>query len=145
MAAAPDRKERIGKEYIGVGVGGVIVQDNKVLLLLRAKAPEKGKWSIPGGTVEIFETVEEALLREIKEELGVEGRIIASLGVTDHILPKEGVHWIAPRFLIGLHGEPMNREPDKHEAIQWWPLDDLPEKITQTTQKAIAAYNSLKH
>lgn len=126
-----------GRDYIGVGVGAVILRDNRVLLLLRRKAPEADCWSIPGGKVEFGETTEEAVLREVLEELGVEGKITAPLGVTNQILPKEGIHYIAPRYLVTIIGEPVNVEEDKHADMRWFPLDALPENVTMTTRMAL--------
>lgn len=134
------KKLKPGKDYIGVGVGAVILRDNKILLLLRKKAPESGCWTIPGGKVEFGETVEEAILREVKEEINAEGKIIAPLGVTNHILKEEGTHFVSPRFLVELLEEPENMEPESHEAMKWFPIDDLPENVTMTTQKALAAF-----
>lgn len=129
-----------GKDYIGVGVGAVILRDNKILLLLRNKAPESGCWTIPGGNVEFGETVEEAILRELQEEIGTEGRILAPLGVTNHILKEEGIHYVSPRFLVTIIGEPQNMEPHSHSDMKWFPVEDLPENVTMTTQKALAAF-----
>jgi mutator protein MutT len=131
---------KAGKDYIGVGVGAVILRDDEILLLLRKKAPEAGSWTIPGGKVEFGETVEQAILREVKEEIGVDGRVIAPLGVTDHILIEEHSHWVSQRFLVELIGEPQNMEPQSHEEMRWFPISELPDNVTLTTQKALAAF-----
>lgn len=135
-----NRNLKPGKDYIGVGVGAVILKDKKILLLLRKKSPESGCWTIPGGKVEFGETVEEAILREVKEEINAEGKIIAPLGVTNHILKEEGTHFVSPRFLVELLEEPRNMEPESHEDMKWFPIDNLPENVTMTTQKALAAF-----
>jgi 8-oxo-dGTP diphosphatase len=128
-----------GKDYIGVGVGAIIFNENKeILLLLRKRPPEAGYWSIPGGKVELFETIEDTIKREVKEELNVETEIIELMGVTNHIVLEEGVHWVAPTFLVRiLSGHIKNMEPEKHQDIKWFPVANLPENITITTQKAI--------
>ena len=60
---------QIGKDYIGVGCGAFILNENNELLLQqRNRTPEKGYWSIPGGRLDMFETFEQAVKREIKEE-----------------------------------------------------------------------------
>ena len=135
---------RPGRDYIGVGVGGVIIRDGMILLVLRKRPPECGFWSIPGGKVEFGETVEEALLREIQEELGVEAHILAPLGVTNHILKNEGVHFVAPRFLVSIIGDPKNQDPEAHSALDWFPIDMVPENTTITTRAAIAAFQTYK-
>lgn len=131
-----------GKDYIGVGCGAFIINDKGELLLqLRNKAPEKEYWSIPGGRVELFETFEEAVKREVKEETGVEVEIISLLGICDHIIKNEERHWVSPSYLCKIvEGEPQILEPTKHLDIKWFSLDKLPEKITITTQDAIRNY-----
>ena len=54
-----------------VAVGAVVMKDNKVLLVKRNKAPQKGLWAIPGGSVELGETLQAAAEREIREETGL--------------------------------------------------------------------------
>jgi 8-oxo-dGTP diphosphatase len=54
-----------------VGVGGVVIHRGRVLLVLRAREPLKGRWSIPGGLVELGEELERAVARELKEETGL--------------------------------------------------------------------------
>jgi len=55
-----------------VGVGGIVLKGDKVLLVKRGKQPGYGKWSIPGGMVELGETLQEAIQREIREECSIE-------------------------------------------------------------------------
>lgn len=59
----------------------VVYRDNKVLLVKRGRKPFKGRWVFPGGFVEYGETVEEASVREVKEETGVDVRLAEILGV----------------------------------------------------------------
>ena len=54
-----------------VAVGAVVIDDDRILLVRRAKAPSEGEWAIPGGSVELGETLQQAVEREIKEETGV--------------------------------------------------------------------------
>jgi 8-oxo-dGTP diphosphatase len=54
-----------------VGVGGVVLIDGRVVLIRRGKEPLRGRWVIPGGTVELGETLQEALVREMLEETGI--------------------------------------------------------------------------
>ncbi len=136
----------IGKDYIGVGCGAFIINDkNELLLQQRNKTPEKGYWSIPGGKVEMFETLHQAVKREVKEETGVEIEIIDLLGVCDHIVPNEKVHWISPTFLCRIvKGEPKIMEPTKHIDMRWFSLEQLPENLTITTQNALNCYKKYK-
>ncbi len=78
---------KIGKDYIGVGVGAFIVNEkNELLLQKRAVPAEKDHWCIPGGRVEMFETLEETVIREAKEETDLDVKIISIMGVCNHII-----------------------------------------------------------
>lgn len=130
-----------GKDFIGVGVGAVIVnEENEVLLLRRIKAPESGCWTIPGGTVEFGERIEDTLIREIKEELGVDCEIVHLLGVTNHIVPEEKTHWVSPCFLVEINGVPENKEPHSHSDINWFAIEELPQNPTMTAVAALSNY-----
>jgi 8-oxo-dGTP diphosphatase len=68
-----------------VGVGGVVVREGKVLLIRRGKEPLFGRWVVPGGTVELGETLESALVREMEEETGLRVEPLEVLTVFDRI------------------------------------------------------------
>jgi 8-oxo-dGTP diphosphatase len=54
-----------------VGVGAVVIHQGRVLLIRRGKEPLRGRWVVPGGTVELGETLEAAIVREVREETGL--------------------------------------------------------------------------
>lgn len=139
---------KAGKDIIGVGCGALIVNDkNQTLLLLRGTKSknEAGFWNQPGGAVEFSEKIEDAVKREIKEELNVEIKIIKFLSFTDQILKAEGQHWVALSFLAKIEkGQPKIMEPEKIAQIKWFDLDHLPEKLAQTTRDSIKAYQEKK-
>lgn len=128
-------KEKIPK----VGVGAVILdENNRILLVLRKKSPEAGCWSLPGGKVEYMETVENAVIREINEELGIDIVIERLLCVTNHIIQSENVHWVAPTFVAHIvNGKVQNKEPHALQEVQWFPIDDIPDNSTLTTEYAL--------
>lgn len=66
----PDSREYPSRPICGVGV--VVRRDDEVLLIQRGNPPRRGDWSIPGGVVELGETLREAARREIREECGIE-------------------------------------------------------------------------
>jgi ADP-ribose pyrophosphatase len=140
---------KIGKDYIGVGGGVLILNDNQeILLLKRGKnvRNEAGWWCKPGGTVEYGETVLEAMKREIKEEVNLDIDVWGVLPNTDHILKEEKQHWLAVNFLAhACGGELKNMEPDKCDEVKWFALDDLPEKLTQTTREPVQNYLDEKY
>lgn len=124
-----------------VGAGVLVTNGKaKVLLTLHKCAPEAGRWSLVGSKVEFMERLEDAAQRETLEESGLEVELIRLLCVTDHLLPDEGDHWVAPAYharIIG--GRLRNLEPDKTEAIRSISLDALPDKLTLTAQSAPTA------
>jgi len=68
-----------------VGVGGVVIEDGRTLLIRRGSEPLRGQWSIPGGTLELGESLEAGVARELLEETGLEVRIVDLIEVFDRI------------------------------------------------------------
>ncbi len=58
-----------------VGVGAVVVRDGKALIVKRAHEPRKGEWSLPGGLLDLGESLTDAVRREVKEETGLDGEL----------------------------------------------------------------------
>ncbi|HSC45501.1 MAG TPA: NUDIX domain-containing protein [Candidatus Acidoferrum sp.] len=125
-----------------VGVGVMVVDDERrVLLTLRRRAPEAGCWSILGGKLDYLEKLSECAVREAREEAGVEVELLRLLCVTDHLLPEEGQHWIAPAYLgrvVG--GDAKNCEPEKTEEVKWFAINEVPENLTITARNAIRTF-----
>jgi 8-oxo-dGTP diphosphatase len=71
------------------GVGAVVFKEWKILTIKRSKEPSKGKWSIPGGRIELGETAYEAARREVKEECSIEVEIERVLDSVDNIIQEE--------------------------------------------------------
>ncbi len=67
-------------------VSAVVIRDGRVLMIKRANEPNKGKWSIPGGRLELGETTFEAARREVTEECGIEIKIVRLLNVASTII-----------------------------------------------------------
>ena len=130
-----------GKDYIGVGCGAHILNDKKQILLMKRNSNCRNKvgyWGVPGGSINLFEKVEDGLKREIKEEVGIDIEIITLISFTDDIILDENQHWVSPQFLCKIiAGEIQNLEPHKCDDIQWFDLDKLPEKLMNTTKEGI--------
>ncbi len=133
-----------GIDYIGVGVGALIVDDQGRFFLARrgAKAKnERGRWEFPGGAVERGERLADALRREIREEYGIETEVGELLDVVDHILPEEGQHWASPAYLCRIvSGTPVILEPDKCAEIGWFAPADVPRDLTVISRENLTNY-----
>ena len=113
-----------------VGVGGVIVDNGKVLLVRRRYEPLKGHWSLPGGMVEIGETLEAALTRELLEETGLAVDVGPVIEVFDRITPDEDhrirYHFVLIDYLCWTGGGALRAGSDVDAAI-WADPDNLAE------------------
>lgn len=70
-----------------VGVGGVIIENGRALLIRRGSEPLRGEWSIPGGTLELGESLQQGVARELREETGLVVRVLDLIEVFDRIFP----------------------------------------------------------
>ena len=132
-------------ERPSVGVGGVLIREGRVLLIRRGKEPLRGRWVIPGGTVELGETLEQALVREMAEETGLEVTAGELLTVFDRIQREEGevrYHYVIVDFLCSyVAGEA--RAASDADAVAWvarrdLPAYDLPLKALEVVKDAFA-------
>jgi 8-oxo-dGTP diphosphatase len=69
-----------------VGVGGVVIDYGRALLIRRASEPLRGEWSIPGGMLELGETLEQGVARELLEETGLQVRVLELIEVFERIV-----------------------------------------------------------
>ena len=101
--------------------------DLKVLLIERALAPFKGRWALPGGFVEMSETLEGAARRELKEETGIERVFLEQLYTFGevHRDPRERIVTVAYYALVKLSDHAIAAATDASRAA-WFPVDDLP-------------------
>jgi 8-oxo-dGTP diphosphatase len=127
--------------YPRIGVGAVILDDCKrILLVLRKRNPESGKWSIPGGKVELYEPLEQTIVREVKEEVGLHVSVDKLLCIAQTVDERQGWHWVSPIFTVHIAGGKVeNLEPDTIEEVGWFALDQLPENLASFTIPAIHA------
>jgi 8-oxo-dGTP diphosphatase len=98
-------KQGFSREYPKrpmVGVGGVVIEDGRALLIRRGSEPLRGEWSIPGGTLELGETLEQGVARELLEETGLQVSVIELIEVFDRIYldstAESGPETKTPRF-----------------------------------------------
>jgi ADP-ribose pyrophosphatase YjhB (NUDIX family) len=128
-----------------VGVGGVVVRDGRALLIRRGKEPLYGRWTVPGGTVELGESLEEALVREMEEETGLRVEPLALLTVFDRI-EREGRrvvrHYVIVDYLCRWRSGEARAGSDALD-VAWasaeeLPRYDLPAKALEVVRDALA-------
>ena len=116
-------------EHPLIGVGAIIIEAGRVVLVKRAHPPIQGQWSIPGGVLEIGETVRQAALREAREETGLIVEPGELLGVYDRILrdPEHRVqyHYVLIDFLCRRVAGQLQAASDAAE-VRWFRREDLP-------------------
>lgn len=114
--------------FPAVAVGAVIFHDNKVLLVKRSKAPAKGQWAIPGGKVKPGEEIHQALIREIKEETGLEikvGEVVYVFDVIEKNRTSEILfHYIIIDYLCEYIGGDLKAGDDALDA-RFFLADDI--------------------
>jgi ADP-ribose pyrophosphatase YjhB (NUDIX family) len=120
-----------------VGVGAIIIEDARVLLVKRAHPPLQAQWSIPGGVLEVGELIREAAVREAREETGLIVEPEDLLGVYDRILrnPEERVqyHYVLIDFLCRRVGGELLAASDAAE-VRWFAREELaPLKLAEDT------------
>jgi 8-oxo-dGTP diphosphatase len=111
-----------------VGVGAVIVQNNRVLLIRRGHAPLLGEWSLPGGVLECGETLREATTREAREETGLVVETSVLLGVYERVVRSDDgrvrYHYVLIDFLCGVSGGNLSAGSDAAD-VRWFTREEL--------------------
>jgi len=145
MTDAPRADRRQYPERPIVGVGAVIVNAGKVLLVKRRYEPLAGHWSIPGGTLELGETLEAGLVREMREETGLEIQVGPVIEVFDRIIldPERRVryHFVLVDYLCWPIGGVLQAGSDVDAAVLVNPAEldvyDLTEKARAVIARAL--------
>lgn len=110
-----------------VGIGAVIVQDGKILLVKRASEPDKGKWSVPGGLVELSEKLEKTVIREVKEETNLDVEVVRLIDAVDNIVldlnRKLRFHFVILDYLTELKGGSLQSSSDVTDA-KWVRIEE---------------------
>ena len=111
-----------------IGVGALIVENGRVVLIKRGKAPLLGEWSIPGGMLELGETLRQGAEREALEETGLVVRATELLGVFDRVVPDaEGnivYHYVLIDFLCERISGDLRAGADAADA-RWFTPDEV--------------------
>ncbi|OGP51394.1 MAG: hypothetical protein A2Y79_03750 [Deltaproteobacteria bacterium RBG_13_43_22] len=124
-----------------VGVGGVVFQGDKVLLVKRGKEPGLGRWSIPGGAVDVGESVKSALQREIEEETGLLVEVLDLVEIFERIIPDaQGrilYHYVLLDYWCGVKGGKLTAQSDADD-VGFFPVVSLKTiNLPRETEKVI--------
>jgi 8-oxo-dGTP diphosphatase len=124
-----------------VGVGAIIIEDARVVLVRRAHPPLQAEWSIPGGVLEVGELVRDAAVREAREETGLTVEPGELLGVFDRVLRDPGqrvqYHYVLIDFLCRRVAGDLAAASDAAE-VGWFRQQELPAlKLAKDTMEVI--------
>ncbi len=125
-----------GIDYIGLTVV-FCCYDGKGKFLLQQRGvkcrDEQGFWEFGGGQIEFGETVEAAVLREMREEIGVSGSVIEALPPLSLLREDKGIkkHWLLFPFIILVDPKDVvvNEPPEKIAAVDWFRWEDFPQPL----------------
>ena len=127
-----------------VAVGAVILDGNRVLLVQRGQEPLKGEWSLPGGAVEIGETLEAALAREVREETSLDvvvGPVVEVLdSIRRDVAGRAEYHYVIVDYACRVRGGMSVAATCGTDAadVRWVPLDELERyRVTDTAVAVI--------
>ncbi len=111
-----------------VGIGAVIVNQGEIALIKRGNEPSKGKWTIPGGLVELGESLEAAVVRESKEETCLDVEDPRLIDVVDNVdLDEKGkikYHYVIIDYLVRIKAGIIKAASDAEE-LRWVPFDEV--------------------
>ena len=130
---------RMYPEHPVVGVGAVIIRNGKILLEKRSNEPSKGKWTIPGGLVELGESIQEAVIRETQEETCLEVENPQLLDVVDYIERDEKgetkYHFVIADYYLQTESSKFKAASDADE-LRWVPFNEVERyELTQSFEQ----------
>ena len=130
-------------------VGAVILKNDHILLIQRGQAPAIGKWTLPGGVIELGESPEEALIREVKEECNLRITVIGVIDVVNKMIQDEHnaikYHYVIIDYLVRCQtDEPLNQislQPGTDVTdVRWVPLQEVTQyELTEGLLRIIRA------
>jgi 8-oxo-dGTP pyrophosphatase MutT (NUDIX family) len=140
---APDRLRTVHE----TSAGGLVIdgldgpKDSQVAALI-GRTDRRGRmlWSLPKGHIELGETAEQTAIREVAEETGVQGSVLAALGSIDYWFVTEGrrVHKTVHHYLMRFLGGELSDEDVEVSEVAWVPLKELPSRLAYADERRLA-------
>jgi ADP-ribose pyrophosphatase YjhB (NUDIX family) len=131
------------KRFTGKTATAIIpFPDEKILLIKRNTVPFKGYWGLPGGRMDLGETIEQTVVRECKEETGLDVSTVNKIGEYIERGVKDDVdyEYYPTCFLVKVVGGEINRQESEIQEIQLFNLNSLPLQLAFEHDKMIADY-----
>jgi 8-oxo-dGTP diphosphatase len=128
-----------GQDKPVLGVGAIVIHDDKILLVKRGNPPCKGCWAIPGGHVEYGESIYDAVLRELFEETNICGEPLGVIYV-DEILPEESgenYHFVLIDILVKPKRISALKPGSDALDAKFYPINNPPESLTPSTRRLL--------
>ena len=126
-----------------VSAGGVIVRVERGLaelaIIARRNRAGRVEWCLPKGHIEGTETLEETAVREVAEETGIIGEVVAPLGIIDFWFVADGrrVHKTVHHFLLRAIGGALSDADVEVTEVAWVPLDELSDRLAYADERAL--------
>lgn len=120
--------------------------EDKILLIKRSTIVFKGFWALPGGRVNSGETVEQALIREVKEETGLDVEIVRKIGEYHETGTQDGISYdyYPACFLAKPTGGKITRQKEEVEQIKLFNLKEIPKNLAFAHSSMISDYEKTK-
>ncbi len=133
-------------DYPRVGVGAIVLHEGRVLLVKRGRPPGVGKWSLPGGLVDLGESTADAARREVVEECGIDVRVEGVAGMVERIIRDDAgrvrYHYVLIDYLAYPESDAICAGTDAAE-VRWVPAEhvhslDVTEGLIDMIRRAMA-------
>ena len=121
--------------------GGLVVDMGQMRAALIGRLDRRGRllWSLPKGHIEAGETTEDAAIREVEEETGIRGRVLAPLGTVDFWFVAEDrrIHKTVHHFLLEARGGELSDADIEVTEVAWVPLEELRERLAYDGERRL--------
>lgn len=136
---------RVGDTARATSCGGIVLRDangtTEICLGRRQRALGRSRttWTLPKGTPDEGESIDETALREVAEETGLEVRILAPVGAIDYFFTQSGerIHKTVHYFLMEATGGSLGAHDHEFDEVRWMPIDDARRLMTFETERQI--------